>query len=224
MGLPLFISSVKLTIRVRQDTSWDLRLKDGPIIAKNEQTFVNNRVQLEERDVCVDDSSLYEFTVYDEYGDGMDTRYGKGHYKIFTHHSVDVEADASEGEAILHGGYFIAKNITHLINTTIPAMTERDVKWLTSHNKRRRYWHEHYNTTFIPLQWSESLKAEAQVWANALLDSCYTGAYHDPSRIYGESILLDRRGPTYTKTALTNLSRLMLQLPCFTFRRECCSQ
>ncbi|KAL7532842.1 hypothetical protein ACHAXR_004889, partial [Thalassiosira sp. AJA248-18] len=39
----------------------------------------------------------------------------------------------------------------------------------------------------IPLLWSESLKAEAKVWADTLLDSCETGAYHDPQRIYGEN-------------------------------------
>lgn len=168
-----------------KDTTWDFRAKDGPLIAKNERRFVNRRTQTEERDICIDDSSLYEFTVYDAYGDGMDNRFGSGHYKILTHHSMSDEW--SDGETILHGGYFMGKSITHLINTTIPAMDERDVKWLTSHNKRRRYWHETYNTTYTPLQWSESLKEEAQVWANKLLDACGTGAYHDPDRINGET-------------------------------------
>ena len=76
---------------------------------------------------------------------------------------------------VLHGGLFPSTQIVHLVNATRPAMDERDVRWLETHNVRRRHWHGHYNTTYVPLQWSESLKAEAKVWADTLLDSCEVG-------------------------------------------------
>ncbi|KAL7544660.1 hypothetical protein ACHAWF_008028 [Thalassiosira exigua] len=159
-----------------EDTSWDFQTASGSILAQNEGVYASN--QLYERDVCVDEDSLYRLRVMDEHGDGMCCRYGKGHYKVLTH----------KREAILHGGAFLKQQITHLINTTIPSMSERDVEYLHSHNKRRRYWHAHYNATYVPLIWSESLKAEAQVWADALLDDCGNGMYHDPRTKFGENL------------------------------------
>mmetsp|Transcript_17779 Transcript_17779/g.37114 ORF Transcript_17779/g.37114 Transcript_17779/m.37114 type:complete len:299 (-) Transcript_17779:377-1273(-) len=90
-------------------------------------------------------------------------------------------------EVTLEGGYFYTKRIKHLINTTLPMTSDRDLAWLHSHNKRRKYWHAYYNTSYVPLLWSESLKADAQVWANTLLDSCGKGMHHDPKRRYGEN-------------------------------------
>ena len=175
----------KITIQIKTDrfgldTSWDFR-KDGMILAKNERNFIGNEV--DERDLCIEDSALYELTVYDNYTDGMYRRRSdsNGHYKIFAHRGK------SERETILYGGFFMSKKITHLLNTTQPAMDERDANWLTSHNKRRMYWHAYYNTTYVPLQWSESLKSEAKVWADTLLDSCGDGMYHDPQMDWGEN-------------------------------------
>lgn len=98
---------------------------------------------------------------------------------------------------VLHGGLFPSTQIVHLINTTRPAMDERDGRWLETHNSRRRRWHGHYNTTYVPLQWSESLKAEAKVWADTLLDSCETGMHHDPRRVYGENAAANSGGGSW---------------------------
>ncbi|KAL3822585.1 hypothetical protein ACHAXA_011504 [Cyclostephanos tholiformis] len=176
----------KITIQIQtdkfgHDTSWDFRVKNGEILAKNERSYT--RYEVDERVVCVEDSALYELTIYDNNRDGMyrlrsDER--DGHYKIFAHRGPDRET-------ILYGGFFWSEKITHLLNTTMPAMDERDVEWLNSHNKRRRYWHPYYNTTYVPLQWSEKLKAEAKVWADTLLDSCGDGMHHDPQRDWGEN-------------------------------------
>lgn len=143
-------------------------------------------MNVDERDACIEDSKLYEFSVKDNYGDGMCCAYKKGHYKILTHNPMSGDLDSAT-ETILSGGYFMKNEITHLINTTMPAMNERDVSWLNTHNKRRRYWHAYYNTTYIPLLWSESLKAEAKVWSETLLEACGKGMHHDPQRIYGEN-------------------------------------
>jgi hypothetical protein len=177
----------KITIQIQtdehgNDTSWDFRIKDGEILARNERRYA--RYEVDERDVCIEDSALYELTIYDNYKDGMDRRGSgerDGHYKIFAHR------DESVRETILYGGSFYSEKITHLLNTTIPAMDDRDVVWLRSHNKRRRYWHPYYNTAYVPLQWSEALKAEAKVWADTLLDSCGDGMHHDPQRDWGEN-------------------------------------
>lgn len=185
----------KITVQIKTDKnggviSWDFRIKDGPIIAKNEKRYQS--YELDERDICVDDSSLYELSVYDDDKDGMHAfnraKGSNGYYKILAHRDGGSGMDTDlMRETILHGGYFKSNNITHLINTTMPTMTARDVSWLDAHNKRRKYWHPYYNTTYVPLQWSESLKAEAQIWANTLLGSCGDGMYHDPERDYGEN-------------------------------------
>ena len=168
-----------MTDRFGSDTSWVFRAKNGPVLAKNERTYENKVQVVDSRDVCVEDSSLYEFTVKDKYGDGMCCRYKRGHYKIFTHKDptgANVQPRMQQQkDTILYGGYFYKNKITHLINTTKPYMDEVDKKWLTSHNKRRKYWHAHYNTSYVSLLWSESLKAEAQVWADHLLTTCTKG-------------------------------------------------
>ena len=154
----------------------------------------------------MDDAALYELRIYDEFGDGkavnfasipsspelsnfgqspfhpgMCCQFRRGHYKVSSH------MDDGNLTTVLHGGLFPSTQIAHLINTTRPAMDERDARWLETHNFRRRHWHEHYNTTYVPLQWSESLKAEAKIWADTLLDSCQFGMHHDPLRVYGEN-------------------------------------
>lgn len=181
-----------LTDRHGSDTSWELyelsnKGRRGEILARNEQAY--GRQERDTREVCLDDKSLYEFKVVDVYGDGLCCRYGNGHYKIHKHNAISDSGDESTPklETILYGGSFSGNEITHIINTTQPIMSERDDAWLTSHNTRRKYWHEYYNTTYVPLLWSESLKEEAQEWADTLLDFCGKGMRHDPERVYGEN-------------------------------------
>ncbi|KAL7536217.1 hypothetical protein ACHAWF_005399, partial [Thalassiosira exigua] len=181
----------KITVQIKTDsygadTSWTLRsvvgsaddLVDGSVLARNETVYASLRI--DERSACVDDASLYRLTIEDVYGDGMCCRYGGGWYKVLV-------GEGGEREAIVHGGSFGAERVTHLLNTTKPALTERDEMYLHSHNKRRRYWHERYNATYIPLLWSESLKADAQAWADELLEHCGDGMRHDPRTAYGEN-------------------------------------
>jgi len=163
------------------DTSWEFKQLGGPIIATNERVYGAREV--DSRDFCVDDSSLYELTIYDDYGDGMCCHYGKGHYKII----IDSDETLSGKETILYGGYFQAKSSTYLLNTTQVSMSNRDELWLKAHNKRRKKWHAHYDTSYVPLRWSEALKEEAQEWANHLLGSCGKGMFHDSARITGEN-------------------------------------
>jgi hypothetical protein len=180
----------KITIQIQTDTfgadtSWDFRMKNGPILAKNEARYHENHIEVDERDICIHDSSLYELTVYDDFGDGMCCAHKRGHYKIFTHHPMSPTG--LQTETILYGGFFMSNQVTHLINTTLPTLSDRSMDWLNSHNKRRLYWHQYYNTSYVPLQWSDALEADAKVWADTLLDSCKEGMYHDPQKTYGEN-------------------------------------
>jgi len=42
-------------------------------------------------------------------------------------------------------------------------------KWLQAHNKRREEWHTGYDKSYVPLQWSNDLEAQAKAWAEELL-------------------------------------------------------
>lgn len=43
---------------------------------------------------------------------------------------------------------------------------ERPKQWLEAHNSRRQYYHEDvYDTTYVPLVWSESMSTDAASWA-----------------------------------------------------------
>jgi hypothetical protein len=142
-----------------EDTSWKLK-QNGITLARNEHVY--GKRESDHRDVCLDDASMYEFIVFDSYGDGMCCQFGQGHYKIISYNDQLEGADSSDGVVILHGGTFFAPNITHLINTTAPQLSERDSKWLEAHNVRRMKYHAEFNAEFVPLQWSDGLKAEGR--------------------------------------------------------------
>jgi hypothetical protein len=143
-----------------EDTSWQFRDQSGVVIAKNERVY--GKKELDARDLCLDDKSLYEFIVFDHYGDGLCCQFGQGSYKIISYSDelFGEEISSSNGIAVLYGGMFFEPSITHTINTTSAIMSERDYKWLEAHNIRRRKYHTDYGQEFVPLQWSEGLKAE----------------------------------------------------------------
>eukprot|EP00804_Cyclotella_cryptica_P013380 CCRYP_005146-RB/>CCRYP_005146-RB protein AED:0.04 eAED:0.04 QI:324/1/1/1/1/1/6/398/899 len=175
----------KITIEIQtdnfgEDTSWQFRDRSGTVVARNERKYGRN--EKDSRDLCLEDKSLYEFVVYDTYGDGMCCQFGKGYYKIASYND-----DLGDVVATLYGGMFFQPNITHTINTTTPRMSDRDIQWLTQHNLRRKKYHAYYDKEYVPLQWSDGLKAEAKIWSESLLDSCGEGMFHDPQRIYGEN-------------------------------------
>ena len=143
-----------------EDTSWQVKLYGGVIIAKNERVY--GKRELDSRDLCLEDKSLYEFIVFDTYGDGICCQFGKGHYKIITYTDdlFHENITSPDGVTVLHGGMFFEQNITHTFNTTMPLLPERDLKWLEAHNLRRKKYHAEYEADYVPLQWSDGLKAE----------------------------------------------------------------
>jgi hypothetical protein len=61
-------------------------------------------------------------------------------------------------------------------------------EWLDAHNTRRKYWHEKYNETYIPLVWSVSLAEESKSWARKMLNhwGCY--AWNENNDHSGQTI------------------------------------
>jgi hypothetical protein len=79
----------------------------------------------------------------------------------------EFSVDTSNGNAIS------TAQITSKID-----MTNTDENWLQSHNTRRKSWHTRYGKSYVPLQWSNALKAQATAYAQELLSTCGTAPAH----------------------------------------------
>ena len=82
-------------------------------------------------------------------------------------------------------------------------MTTRDQLWLVGHNKRRKTWHTRYGKRYVPLQWSNSLKAQASVYAKKLVRLCGGNLVHGKR---GHTIIIST-GWVTTLTNSMNYSR-----------------
>ena len=92
--------------------------------------------------------------------------HGQGYYKF------SLLEDDGSWNTIISGGTKKTKEETHVINLEPQTMTKRDQEWLDSHNIRRKEWHEDYDTTYVPLKWSNGLKDSSMEWATKMLDRC----------------------------------------------------
>ncbi|KAK1744463.1 hypothetical protein QTG54_004996 [Skeletonema marinoi] len=93
-----------------------------------------------------------------------------------------------DGKEAVLGGKYIPEKKEHVINLQPHTMTDRDMEWLEAHNTRRQEWHEDYRKDYVPLKWSNNLKASSQIWALELLKTCSYRLYHDPNnRKFGEN-------------------------------------
>lgn len=71
-----------------------------------------------------------------------------------------------------------------LLDTTAHS---RKYYWLKAHNKRRKSWYKRYGKSYVPLKWSNNLKAHAQKWANHLART--KKFYHDSKKVHeGENL------------------------------------
>jgi len=171
-----------------EETTWTLKNQQGNVLLRNSRTYAP--FDFEVRDICLSPASNYVLTVKDPY-DGIcceernsecpNWRVGKncvGYYKM----TVDGK------EAVL-GGKYIPEKKEHVINLQPHTMTDRDMEWLEAHNTRRQEWHEDYRKDYVPLKWSNNLKASSQIWAKELLKTCSYRLYHDPNnRKFGENL------------------------------------
>ncbi|EJK68903.1 hypothetical protein THAOC_09884 [Thalassiosira oceanica] len=131
-------------------------------------------------DLCVPNPSMYTFTIRDVYGDGLCDTSQCGYYKIFL-----------GGRELVHVDQY-GYNNTHLINVGFdpsPGMSDRDMRYLHAHNKRRSYWHRFHDRPFQALAWSPSLAADSARWATELLGACDNdGIEHEPNVEHGENL------------------------------------
>ena len=187
------------TLAPRFETSWVLEARDdgGSWAEVEEGPPEGRRYAPNNRYVglyCLEPGE-YRFTIYDLFQDGMCCSFGEGSYSGFVDGSQQFADDGSKWAKRIHRFAIAApssvpqpKSAVVAESEEAPSMTARDSEWLDSHNVRRKEWHERYNTTYVPLEWSNSLKESSQVWADHLLDSCGQGMFHDPDTQYGENV------------------------------------
>jgi hypothetical protein len=143
----------------------------------------------------------YKFTINDKFKDGMCCENGIGGYigyiddsKQFSSpsgdsdwaqrvHEFSITATSNNNSTMMEAA---DDNIFGNYNTSaVPqsrgftgGMTTRDQLWLVGHNKRRKTWHTRYGKRYVPLQWSNSLKAQASVYAKKLVRKCGGNLVH----------------------------------------------
>lgn len=175
------------TDRFGEDCTWELLPGDGSPSFNTTAALVSRgpygEYSFDMVDVCVPSPGLYTFNIHDSYGDGLCSSGNcgtRGYYKLYL-----------EGKELVHVNHY-ALNNTHVINAGYDAtsnMTERDELYLQAHNWRRKHWHESYNRTYVPLQWSPRLAEESLAWAAQLLDACDSnGIEHEPGVPEGENL------------------------------------
>jgi hypothetical protein len=87
-----------------EETSWDIQDNSGNIIASG-SGYTGGTVSA---DVCVA-TGCYEFTLYDEFGDGICCAYGTGSYEVIN----------SNGATVAQGGEFNDTETTTICTTTV---------------------------------------------------------------------------------------------------------
>ena len=76
------------------ETTWELRNKDtGEVVASDGP--LSDPETLHKWDICIDNESCYNFTIFDAFGDGICCVYGIGSYSVF-----------HDGELVCSGGEF----------------------------------------------------------------------------------------------------------------------
>eukprot|EP00804_Cyclotella_cryptica_P013731 CCRYP_018844-RE/>CCRYP_018844-RE protein AED:0.15 eAED:0.15 QI:230/1/1/1/1/0.88/9/256/604 len=176
---------VKLTVEIKTDryggdTSWflaDVNSVNKKILKVKNGTY--DAFSLNSVDTCLPYGE-YNFTVYDEYGDGLCCAYGDGYVRVLL-----------DDREILNALSF-RKMLSEVIKVGYDPtleMTERDMLYLEAHNTRRKEWHESNNVSYVPLVWSHQLAFEARIWAEKLLVNCsIAGIEHEHNVLEGENL------------------------------------
>ncbi|KAL3789501.1 hypothetical protein HJC23_009737 [Cyclotella cryptica] len=189
MGCSSGQRKIKFSITVDKygsETTWNIQqLSTNQIVMSNSRTY--SPYDTESVEQCVDagyPEEQYQLTLYDEVGDGICCKSGNGGYTLFIEESGSFTP-------LVTGGNFKKTKMTHLISVRSkePPLSSRDEEWLTAHNTRRKYWHNYYQKSYVPLKWSGELAASSQLYAEKLLATCGDqGIEHDPNNMYGENM------------------------------------
>jgi hypothetical protein len=132
----------------------------------------------------------YKFTINDKFKDGMNGGNG-GSYTGYVAGIKKFGSPSGESEwgqrvhefsvTTSSGNSFSAQQLTAKNDG---GMTERDLLWLTGHNTRRKEWHTRYGKSYVPLQWSNALKAQAKIYAKELVYLCGGELVHGEIELY----------------------------------------
>eukprot|EP00578_Thalassiosira_sp_NH16_P009118 CAMPEP_0181115294 /NCGR_PEP_ID=MMETSP1071-20121207/21355_1 /TAXON_ID=35127 /ORGANISM="Thalassiosira sp., Strain NH16" /LENGTH=407 /DNA_ID=CAMNT_0023199491 /DNA_START=184 /DNA_END=1404 /DNA_ORIENTATION=- len=129
--------------------------------------------------VCLP-SGQYEVVLRDKYGDGLCCGSGNGYF------TIDLD-----GREIIRGTHFKFQQRykVHVKPRFEDNMSARDNEWLIAHNTRRRKYHREFRSSYVPLQWSPQLAAQAKQYANKLLGDCnVSGIRHAQGVQEGENL------------------------------------
>lgn len=166
------------------ENSWELRNMDTNRVVRSKglKSYANGSSQSDTVNVCVPHGN-YRFTLKDGIGDGICCgKQGDGRYELYM-----------DGELMVYGSDFTYGKVrSHdIIVGYDPAdqMTQREVQYLNCHNWRRKKYHEDFGASYRPLKYDLTLAADAQHWADELLNDCAVdGIKHEPGVIQGENL------------------------------------
>lgn len=127
----------------------------------------------------------YTFQIKDN--DGLCCRNGQGYYK--------VSVGSTE---LFSGGYFVgSKSFTIKVGYS-PSMSSRSKEWLSSHNSRRRTYHQNAGKRYRALRWSSTLASNAASYAKNALSQCSSyGVSHAPGVSDGENLAKNKGKGTW---------------------------
>ncbi|KAL3806233.1 hypothetical protein ACHAXA_003752, partial [Cyclostephanos tholiformis] len=149
-------------------------------------------------------AGTYKFTINDKFKDGMNGGNG-GSYAGYVAGIKKFGSPSGESEWSQRVHVF---SVTTSSGNTISAqqitaknddgLTDRDLLWLNGHNARRKEWHTRYGKSYVPLQWSNSLKAQAKIYAKELVYLCGGELVHD-NTAYGENLAANAGNGAYAE-------------------------
>ena len=177
-------TKIKMSIQVKTDqhggdVGWSVSGYHTKTLIDKVVTGTYGRFDYDQVDLCVL-PGLYNFTLTDEYGDGVCCQAGDGHVKVFLNYR----------EVLYIKSY--GKVVTELLNVGFDPtsmMSDRHHQYLDAHNRRRFAWYLANNVPDMPLVWSPRLAEESRVWAEALLVNCSgAGIEHEHGVAEGENL------------------------------------
>jgi hypothetical protein len=151
-------------------------------------------------------AGTYKFTINDKFKDGMNAGDG-GSYAGYVAGTKRFGSPSGESDWGQRVHEFSVGTSTDTINsaeqfTAKIDTTDTDELWLVAHNSRRKEWHTRYGKSYVPLNWSNALKAQAKAYAKELLSTCggelvhgeisHTMPYaHPPASFYSDHTKFD---------------------------------
>ena len=178
-----------LTDKYAAENGWKLTsLATNQVIQeKGIGSYPNKAGVTDDVSICVPHGQ-YEWTMTDKIGDGICCgQQGDGRYELYM-----------DGEMMVYGSDFTyGKKVTHKIiagydQNRRSELTSREQQYLNGHNWRRKKYHEEFGATYVAVKYDFSLQADAQNWANELLNDCDTpGIEHEPGAVQVRCILVN---------------------------------